>query len=77
MFSQLDKQQVVEKAHELFLKTFPLREIDNAEVRLICQSFRNNNSSLDSCKHLFKKHFEYFYKWAHNNWMVDVFYFRR
>jgi len=76
-FKELNKQEVVEQAQNLFLNEFPLREIDNQEVRLICQSYRNDNSSYDSCLHLFKKHFDYFYKWAYDNWMTDVFYFQK
>jgi hypothetical protein len=76
-FKEFDKNNVVKQAQDVFLNEFPLREIDNQEVRLICQSYRNNNSSLESCRHLFKKHFDYFYKWSYDNWMTDVFYFRR
>jgi hypothetical protein len=76
-FRELDKNKVIKEAQDLFLNQIPLREIDNKDVVLICHSYRNNNSSVDSCRHLFKKHSEYFYNWAYNNWMVDVFYFQR
>jgi hypothetical protein len=77
VFKDLDKNEVVDKAQRYFLEEFPLREIDNQSVRLICQSYRNENSSLDSCKHLFKNHFNYFYNWAYTNWMTNVFYGKR
>jgi len=76
-FKELDKTEIVKKAQKHFLEEFPLSEIDNGDVRLICKSYRNDNCSLDSCRHLFKKHFEYFYNWAYNNWMTDVFYFKK
>jgi hypothetical protein len=76
-FSQLNKDEVVEQAQNVFLNDIPLTEIDNHDVKLICRSYRNNNSSIDACRGLFKKHFNYFYKWSYNNWMTDVFYFQR
>jgi hypothetical protein len=76
-FKELNKDEVVRQAQDLFLNKFPLREIENPEVRLICQSYRNDNCSIDSCRQLFKKHYEYFYKWAYNNWLTDVFYFQK
>ena len=75
-FKQLNKQEVVKRAQLLFLHEFPLTEIENHEIRLICRSYRNDNCSYDSCMHLFEKHFDYFYNWAYNNWMTDVFYFQ-
>lgn len=76
-FKELDKQEVVRSAQDLFLNEFPLQEIDNKDIRFICQCYRNDNSSLESCRKLFKKHFDYFYQWAYTNWMTDVFYFQR
>jgi len=76
-FKELDKSDVVKQAQDLFLHKFPLKEIDNQDVRLICKSYRNDNSSMDSCRQLFKKYFDYFYKWAYDNWMLDVFYFQK
>jgi hypothetical protein len=76
-FKELNKNEIIKQAWEFFLNEIPLKEIDNQDVRLICQSYRNNNSSFDSCKQLFEKHFDYFYNWAYTNWMTDVFYFQR
>jgi hypothetical protein len=48
-------------------------EIDNEDVRLICKSYRNENSTLDSCRTLFKKHDDYFYNWAYVNYFDNLF----
>ena len=76
-FKELDKNEVIKQSWNFFLNNVPLKEIDNPDIRLICQSYRNNNCSLDSCQQLLKKHFDYFYNWAYTNWMTDVFYFQR
>lgn len=77
LFKDHDKDGIVKNAHDVFLNDLPLSEIDNPDIRLICQSYRNNNSSLMSCYELFKKHFNYFYQWAYNNWMTNVFYTKK
>lgn len=76
-FLQLDKNEVVCRAHSLFLEEFPLNEIDNDSVRIICNRYRKKEQTLEECKLLFQNHFEYFYNWSYNNWMTDVFYFQR
>ena len=40
--------------YKIFMDEMPLEEIDHSDIRLICKSYRNDNSSEDSCKHLFK-----------------------
>lgn len=76
-FKELDKNEIVKQAQDTFLNEIPLKEIDNKDIQLICRSYRNDNSSIDSCRKLFEKHFDYFYNWSYNNWMTDVFYFQR
>lgn len=57
-----------------FLKVFPASEIDNPDIRLICGSYKKDNSSLISCLTLLRKYDEYFYNWHQNNKMCNVFY---
>ena len=59
-----------------FLKVFPLHEIDNENVRLICQSYRNDNSTLLSCLTYMRKYDDYFYEYCINNKACNVFYGR-
>jgi hypothetical protein len=75
-FEEQERSTVVEAAQDVFLNNFPLREIDNKDIRLICQSYRNENSSLDSCRELFRKYENYFYNWAYVNYFDNLFYFR-
>lgn len=60
-----------------FLKTFPIDEMDNENIKLICKSYRNDNSSLVSCLTLLRKHDEYFRNWYKNNSLCNVFYCRK
>jgi hypothetical protein len=60
-----------------FLKTFPLDEIDNPDIQLICKSYKNDNSSLVSCLTYLRKYDSYFYNWYKNNRLCNAFYNRR
>lgn len=73
-FKELNKHDVVEQAHLVFLNDLPLCEIDNKNVRAICERYRSNNICFSKCQKLFKQYFEYFYNWAYSNWMTNVFY---
>ncbi len=52
----------------------PLEEIDHPDIRLVCKSYRNDNSSEDSCYALLSKHKEYFLNWSQNNRAINFFY---
>jgi hypothetical protein len=65
------------EAQQVFLNVLPLEEIDHPEIRLICQSYRNDNSSLQSCVTLFSKYNSYFENWLTNNQAVETFYFTK
>ena len=73
IFEIQNRHSVIKEAQDIFLDTFPLMEIDNEDVRLICKSYRNDNSSLDSCRALFKKYDNYFYNWAYVNHFDNLF----
>jgi hypothetical protein len=75
-FDLQERSSVVRSAQEVFLNIFPLQEIDNPDIRLICQSYRNENSSLVSCRELFRKHEDYFYNWAYVNHFDNLFCFK-
>jgi predicted Zn-dependent peptidase len=76
-FKQQNEREVIHRAQDTFLNDLPLEEIDNASIRQVVGSYRNDNCSLDSCRTLFQKHSNYFYEWAHKNHMINVFYFER
>ena len=59
-----------------YLKVFPLDEIDNSDIQIICKSYRNDNSTLLSALVYLRKYDDYFYNWAKGNKMCNVFYFR-
>ena len=65
------------EAQMVFLNQLPLEEIDDPQIRLICQSYRNDNSSLESCQTLFSKYHSYFENWITNNQAVQTFYFTK
>lgn len=69
-----EKELQLTGAKLTFLKTFPLEEIDNPEIQLICKSYRNDNSSLVSSLVLLRKHNEYFSNWVLNNRFCNYFY---
>ena len=71
-----EELQIME-AKLTFLRTFPLDEIDNSDIQLICKSYRNDNSSLVSCLTYMRKYDNYFYSWFKNNRLCNVFYNRR
>jgi hypothetical protein len=73
IFETQNRYSVIKEAQDIFLDTFPLMEIDNEDVQLICKSYRNENSTLDSCRTLFKKHDDYFYNWAYVNYFDKLF----
>ena len=60
-----------------FLKVFPSSEIDHPKIRLVCRSYKKDNSSLVSCLTLLREYDEYFYNWFQNNKMCNVFYGER
>jgi hypothetical protein len=60
--------------YKIFMDELPLEEIDHSDIRLICKSYRNDNSSEDSCYALFSKHKEYFFNWSQNNRAINFFY---
>lgn len=60
-----------------FLKVFPLQEIDHHDIQLVCQSYRNYNSTIQSALSYMKRYDEYFYNWHVNNKMCNVFYYER
>jgi hypothetical protein len=72
-----DKKLKTMSAKLTFLKTFPISEIDNKDIQLICKSYRNDNSSLLSCLVFLDKHEDYLYNWYQNNHMCNVFYNRK
>ncbi len=78
-FKELDKHLVVSESQKLFLETLPLAEIDNLHIRNICKEYRDRTHNIELTEYtkLFEDYFDYFYKWAYNNWMTDVFYFQR
>lgn len=71
-----DKKLKTMSAKLTFLKTFPLSEIDNKDIQLICRSYRNDNSTLLSSLVYLDRHEEYLYNWYQNNHMCNVFYNR-
>jgi hypothetical protein len=74
--TQKQKIKQITEAKMIFLKYFPIQEIDNEDVKLICKSYRKDNSSLISCLVYLDKHDEYLYEWYKNNKLCNVFYFR-
>ena len=72
-----DKNLETMSAKLTFLKVFPIDEIDDPHIQLVCKSYRKDNSSLVSCLVLLRKHDEYFYNWYKNNKLCNVFYCRR
>lgn len=77
LFKELNKDEVVKHAQMLFLKTFPLQEIDCPKVKSVCKDYRTMPQPIGHFLCLLDSHFDYFYDWAYKNWMIDVFYNRK
>lgn len=71
-----DIELKITSAKLTFLKTFPVDEIDNTGVRLICKKYKNTHTSLLDCMVELKKYEDYLYNWYQNNHMCNVFYNR-
>jgi hypothetical protein len=67
-------KQKIMCAKLIFLRLFPLHEIDNKDIQLICQSYRNGNSSLIGCLVYMDKFNEYLYDWYIGNSACNIFY---
>lgn len=71
-----DKKLKITSAKLTFLKTFPIEEIDNQEVKSICKKYKTNHTTLLDCMVRLNKHEDYLYNWYQNNHMCNVFYNR-
>jgi hypothetical protein len=60
----------------IFLKVFPLQEIDDLEVREICSRFKIGLISLDYAIDSLEEHLEYLHNWKINNKAYNFFYGR-
>jgi hypothetical protein len=78
-----EKQKEITKAKMIFLKVFPLHEIDNNEVRMVCKTYKfceRNGTQKNTIKNIMKildSYDDYFYNWYQNNKLCNVFYCRK
>jgi len=64
-------------AKSIFLKIFPLQEIDNLDIKGICRHFKQGIISLDCAMNCLDSYSEYIHNWNINNKACNFFYGKR
>lgn len=71
------KSEDINNAKQIFLKIFPLQEIDNVEIKNICREFKHKVISFEDAMNTLDFYNDYFHNWSVNNRACNFFYGER